>query len=60
MAMNSPRGRGRPSKAVVTRAAIAQAGLSIASTRGYEALTMAALARHLGVAPQRPLQSREK
>ncbi|WP_234943998.1 TetR/AcrR family transcriptional regulator [Corynebacterium ulcerans] len=51
MAMNSPRGRGRPSKAVVTRTAIAQAGLSIASTRGYEALTMAALARHLGVAP---------
>ena len=47
-----PRRRaGRPNNAVLDRTHITTAALGIVSERGYPALTMAALARQLGVSP---------
>ncbi|MDK7748905.1 TetR family transcriptional regulator [Brevibacterium sp. UMB10442] len=43
------RGRGRPSRALVTRDDIAEAALRIAGDAGFPALTMHGLARELGV-----------
>lgn len=43
------RGRGRPSRPVLTRQSIAQAAMELVRTSSHEALTMAALARNLGV-----------
>jgi len=45
------RRRGRPKDRAVTRDGIAAAALAVARTEGYERLTMAAVARLLGVAP---------
>lgn len=45
------KGRGRPTDPLVSREKIGFAALTIASDRGYQALTMAAVARELGVAP---------
>ena len=51
MSKNSPlRGRGRPNKAILTKENIADAALKIVTAKGVESLTMAALARSLGVA----------
>lgn len=43
--------RGRPAEPLVSREKIGFSALSIASERGYETLTMAAVAREIGVAP---------
>lgn len=43
--------RGRPTESLVSRQKIGDAALDIASEKGYTALTMAALARRIGVAP---------
>lgn len=48
--MSSARTKGRPPKAVVTREKLADAALRIISASGYDALTMASIARELGVA----------
>ncbi|MDK6259625.1 TetR/AcrR family transcriptional regulator [Corynebacterium frankenforstense] len=48
---NGQRARGRPTKAVVTREKIADAALRVVVAKGYAALSMAAVARDLGVAP---------
>ncbi|WP_237089927.1 TetR/AcrR family transcriptional regulator [Nesterenkonia sp. PF2B19] len=44
-----PRRRGRPSSPVLSREGITTAAIRIVSTRGYRDLTMASLARELGV-----------
>lgn len=49
--MTAPRRRGRPLSPAVTREGICAAALEIAREQGYESLTMARLARRLGVAP---------
>lgn len=46
----SARGRGRPSKPVLSRERLAQAAIRIVGSQGYRHLTMASLARELGVA----------
>ncbi|GAA1179780.1 MULTISPECIES: TetR/AcrR family transcriptional regulator [Nesterenkonia] len=46
----TPRRRGRPSSPVLSREGITAAAIRIVSTRGYDHLTMASLARELGVA----------
>ncbi|WP_344719957.1 TetR/AcrR family transcriptional regulator [Nesterenkonia halobia] len=45
----SARGRGRPSSPVLSRSTITAAAIRIVSTRDYRSLTMAGLARELGV-----------
>lgn len=47
--MNSSRPKGRPAKALVSREKIASAALEIIAEAGYERLTMARIARHMGV-----------
>ncbi|WP_165164694.1 TetR/AcrR family transcriptional regulator [Corynebacterium qintianiae] len=47
--MAQQRSRGRPSTAVVTREKIAEAALGVVAEAGYDKLTMAAVARRLGV-----------
>lgn len=49
--MTTSRRRGRPLSPAVTRAGICAAALEITRESGYEALTMARIARRLGVAP---------
>ena len=49
--MPTPRRRGRPLSPAVTREGICRAALEIAAGSGYEALTMARIARRLAVAP---------
>ncbi|CQD06257.1 putative transcriptional regulator (fragment) [Corynebacterium striatum] len=49
--MNFSRAKGRPSKALVTREKIAEAALKIIDKQGYEKLTMARIAREMGVGP---------
>ena len=46
----SARGRGRPSSPVLSRERVAQAAIRIVTDQGYRHLTMASLARELGVA----------
>lgn len=46
----SERSRGRPQKFIVTKEKIASVSLKIAEQEGYDAITMAAVARSLGVA----------
>lgn len=46
----SERSRGRPQKSIVTKEKIASVSLKIAEQEGYDAITMAAVARSLGVA----------
>lgn len=50
-ATGTGRRRGRPREQAVTREGIAQAALAVARAQGYERLTMAVVARRLGVAP---------
>lgn len=45
-----PRRKGRPANPLVTRERIAQAALELTAEHGYDRLTMAAVARRLGVA----------
>lgn len=47
----APRRAGRPSNKVLTQASITAATLSLLDSVGYEGFTIAALARHLKVAP---------
>ncbi|AMO91122.1 bacterial regulatory s, tetR family protein [Corynebacterium simulans] len=49
--MNFSRAKGRPPKALVTRGKIAEAALKIVEESGYAKLTMARIAREVGVAP---------
>lgn len=49
--MNSPRSKGRPPKALLSRKKIADSALQIIKESGYGNLTMARIARHMGVAP---------
>ncbi|WP_017586772.1 TetR/AcrR family transcriptional regulator [Nocardiopsis ganjiahuensis] len=46
----SGRGRGRPSSPVLSRERVSQAAIRIVTVQGYRHLTMASLARELGVA----------
>ncbi|MCK6096425.1 TetR/AcrR family transcriptional regulator [Micrococcus sp. EYE_162] len=50
-ASGTGRRRGRPRHQAATREGIATAALEVARSHGYERLTMAAVARRLGVAP---------
>ncbi|WP_206214998.1 TetR/AcrR family transcriptional regulator [Corynebacterium lizhenjunii] len=45
------RSKGRPTKALVTREKISSAALKIVGVQGYEKLTMARVAREIGVGP---------
>lgn len=47
----APRGRGRPSRPLLSREKITTAALAVVGRAGYEGLTMAALARELKTAP---------
>lgn len=49
--MKSSRARGRPNHALITKEKIADAAMNLVSVSGYDGLTMAALARKLGVVP---------
>ncbi|MGP5496476.1 MULTISPECIES: TetR/AcrR family transcriptional regulator [Corynebacterium] len=49
--MNSPRAKGRPSQALLSRKKIADSALILIEENGYEKLTMARIARRMGVAP---------
>lgn len=49
--MKSSRAPGRPNKALITKEKIVSAALDLISNAGYDGLTMAALARALGVVP---------
>lgn len=49
--MSEGRSRGRPNHAVVTRERIAETALELIAESGYNKLTMAAIARRIGVAP---------
>jgi AcrR family transcriptional regulator len=50
-AAEQPRRRGRPTTPLLSQEKITRAAVELIGVRGYEALTMAALARRLGVAP---------
>lgn len=49
--MKSSRAPGRPNKSLITKKKIVSAALDLISSSGYDGLTMAALARSLGVVP---------
>lgn len=49
--MDSPRSKGRPSQALLSRKKIADSALRIIEDSGYDKLTMARIARQMGVAP---------
>ncbi|MGW0605506.1 TetR/AcrR family transcriptional regulator [Streptomyces sp. NPDC002644] len=50
-AAEQPRRRGRPTTPLLSQEKITRAAVELIGVRGYEALTMAGLARRLGVAP---------